>query len=524
MPDPPDKDLDKQEVTSLFQIYGAIDLENELRVRTEEPPQVSRLLPVYAKPDPNLNWFRLYVGASPGEAVMGVDALGDPLALVKAALAFLAKRRPQCRWRARRLYAVSAAALTFGDRISDQELVAAALSRRVSELLPDEDAQAITGLLRSGPAGSSAGARDAWWNALRALIPDAEGLGERPSACSVDVSEMEVNGRQEVVPTFKTFLEAPISFDEARRFFDPLNWKCFPSWCEMKKRRSQGGVRSYREKVSFDCGNDEVLALIVNLDFRELPIDPGPPRVATLEYALSDTQPRGNSYVIVNQGWLEIVELREEPTSTPLVRITTTKSIKFTGELDTLGLASFLCLVGYAGMVEDLVCCATKDKVEENADVPFVASVPAAEVRTAGAEAPVSAQTAARSGTPAYTQTGYSQTSAGEEASETRAYPGTGGYVDMPEYGDLLKVVIEETASAFDDCIEGWAKGAQKSVARLEKGYTADELARDMSDWWGLTVREGARFANIWLRVARKLGEGGHGSPAPAATQRRADE
>lgn len=85
-------------------------------------------------------------------------------------------------------------------------------------------------------------------------------------------------------------------------------------------------------------------------------------------------------------------------------------------------------------------------------------------------------------------------------------------YSETSEYGGLLKLMVEETAAASEHCIEEFAKAAGASWSKFEEGYTADEMAKDMANWWVLTVRETARFADIWLRVARRAGEGGPGS------------
>lgn len=90
---------------------------------------------------------------------------------------------------------------------------------------------------------------------------------------------------------------------------------------------------------------------------------------------------------------------------------------------------------------------------------------------------------------------------------------------ETSDYGGLLKLMVEETAVAADYCIDEFAKAATDSCAKFEKGYTADEMAKDMANWWALTVRETARFADIWLRVARRAGEGGPGSADRETTE-----
>jgi hypothetical protein len=84
-------------------------------------------------------------------------------------------------------------------------------------------------------------------------------------------------------------------------------------------------------------------------------------------------------------------------------------------------------------------------------------------------------------------------------------------YSETSGYGGLLKMMVEETAAAADHCIDEFAKAATESYSKLEEGYTADEMAKDLANWWVLTVRETARFADIWLRVARRAGEDGPG-------------
>ena len=378
-----DNDEAKRDVTGLFQLYGAIDRSVELRPRMEEPPPVALLLPVYREAD--VLWYTKYLEVSGGEPAFGAEAF-DPVATVLAALAFLAKRRPKCRWWARRLYAAAAAALAFPDveAITDEVLVAAALGAEETEERPAAEVKRLAELLRRPPEDESHAAREKWWKDLvfdSGLIPNPEAVGPVPSSCTPEITLMDVNGDVDPVPTFTTIFDAPLSFDDAREFFDPMTWICFPTWCAMKDAGRKNGVHQYRETVSFDCGNETVLALVVNLDFVVLPIEPGPPRVAVTRYKLSDNQPQP-CYVLVNEGKLEIRELRGEPD--PLMRITTTKSIKFTAELDSLGLASFLCLSGYAGMVEDLICCATKKSLVagEGADggypdVGFIGRTPA---------------------------------------------------------------------------------------------------------------------------------------------------
>jgi hypothetical protein len=364
-----ENDEAKRDVTGLFQLYGAIDRFLELQVQTEEPPEVALLLPVYRTDD--AFWYTRYLAVSGGEPAFGAEAY-DPIATVVAALKFLAKRRPRCRLGARRLYAAAAAGIAFRgvDAITDELLVAAALGPEEKvQPLDTARVERLAALLRTPPAGPSLAEREIWWsNLVVASGLDPNDVGPVPSACTVETKLMDLNGDVDPVPTFKTVFDAPLSFEDALEFLDPMKWICFPSWCAMKDCGQKNGVHQYRETVSFDCGNKKVLALVVNLDFLDEPIQPGPPRVAVTRYRLSDNQPPPG-YVRMNQGKLEIREVRGEPD--PLVNITTTKSIKFVDELDSLGLASFLCLSGYAGMVEDLICCATTTAAIEGEEADY---------------------------------------------------------------------------------------------------------------------------------------------------------
>jgi hypothetical protein len=502
------KDEAKQQVTSLFQIYGAIDQRLQLRPRTEEPHPVELLLPVYGEAD-DPHWYGRFVEATGGEAAFDATTF-DPVALVHAALEFLATYKPGCRMRARRLYAVGAVALTFSEtEISNQQLVDAALGAREAELLSSAGVQRLAELLRSRPGdGPSAAARDEWWRQLlgSGLIPEAEEFGPPPSACSYELLYMDVNGDMDYVPTFMTVLEAALSFEDAKKFCDPMRWICFPSWCGMEDRGRKNGVHQYRETVSFKCGDEKVLALTVDLDFADRPIDPGPPKVAITQYKLSDIQPE--NYVLVNEGRLEICELSGPPD--PKVRITTTKSIKFSSPLDSAGLATFMCLVGYASMVEDLICCASKQTENgQYPDTPFVGHPPAAEPQTAA--------------TAAWGHAGASRYGASRDYGTTPDYAETQEHGKTPQYGGLLKVMVDETAAAAEQCLDECTKAAKASYAKLENGYTADELAQDMADWWVRMIREGARFADIWLRIVQKPGKPDYGSAPPAATPKRAE-
>src|SRR5204862_101751 len=139
-------------------------------------------------------------------------------------------------------------------------------------------------------------------------------------------------------------------------------------------------------------------------------------RVGTAEYRLSDDQPEQN--VFVNQGYLEIRELSREY---PMVRVRTSKTLKLRPEYGGTGLILVLCHLGYMSMLGDLFCCASRAHGEEGyPDVPYPGQAP-----------PRADRSAARA-------------------------PG-------PGYGGLIKVMVDETADAVEECIDEFAASAKKA-------------------------------------------------------------
>ena len=120
----------------------------------------------------------------------------------------------------------------------------------------------------------------------------------------------------------------------------------------MEKLESNNGRRKYRETVSFKCPDPQVLKLVVDLDFV---ITDQSPQSASAEYRLSHVEagdPRPRQRAI-----LEVLQLGPEEDSR--VRVKTTKKISFSHDIGGPGMANILCLLGYLGMVEDLLWCAS---------------------------------------------------------------------------------------------------------------------------------------------------------------------
>jgi hypothetical protein len=359
---------------------------------------------------------------------------------------------------ARRLLAVSAAAQTFPD-LDNRDLASAAVGRE----LPDDEkahAQELAARLRSRPPSDDQAGRDTWWGRMRGAQLVPEGVGPRP--CSGELSWVTLNGDRDLVPTLKTVFDVNLSFESARRFCDdPTSWKCFPSWCDMKpinKEDWTDRVHQYQEVVSFKCHDDAFPKLTINLNFHTEEKETSPRRIVT-EYWLSDPKKQPEKYVLVNQGWLEVEEL---PGDYPRVRVTTTKTVKFSDDFGGgAGLASVSCRLGYLSMVGDLVTCAAGGANGKGyPNEPFPGQVPQ----------PDSPAAAGRAGV---------------------------------NYGWLIPLMVDETASAIEECIDEYVEATRGSYGRFERGYRADDLVQDMTDSWLRMFRQGARFADVGLRVAR---------------------
>ena len=62
------------------------------------------------------------------------------------------------------------------------------------------------------------------------------------------------------VTTLSTsFRTTAITFEQAKRFLDPVNWPaCNDFWCEMNPLEKSGNFTTFKEVVSLDCGDQNV--------------------------------------------------------------------------------------------------------------------------------------------------------------------------------------------------------------------------------------------------------------------------
>jgi hypothetical protein len=94
----------------------------------------------------------------------------------------------------------------------------------------------------------------------------------------------------------------------------------------------------------------------------------------------------------------------------------------------------------------------------------------------------------------------------GERTSRRRT---SGRYGPGSSYGSVIKVMVDEAGAAVEKCIDEWAQAAESSATKLEGGYEADDLAQEMSEWWGRMAREGARLVDVGVRAVQADPESG---------------
>jgi hypothetical protein len=79
----------------------------------------------------------------------------------------------------------------------------------------------------------------------------------------------------------------------------------------------------------------------------------------------------------------------------------------------------------------------------------------------------------------------------------------------VKKFADETAAWMKESADAFDACFEKALKGEPKGETGEQRGYTADELVKDMADMWARNVKYLARLVKIGVP-----GEGGGGKTA----------
>lgn len=89
-----------------------------------------------------------------------------------------------------------------------------------------------------------------------------------------------------------------------------------------------------------------------------------------------------------------------------------------------------------------------------------------------------------------------------QQAEEAKLFVTTAVRKFADETADWMK----ESADAFNACFEKALKGEPKGENGEQRGYTADELVKDMADMWARNVKYLARLARI--SVPRDRGGG----------------
>ena len=143
------------------------------------------------------------------------------------------------------------------------------------------------------------------------------------------------------------FITAEVTFDQAKHFLQPTNWR-FPGsfWCRMEKDNSLGpNSWLFHETVATSCPASSA-DWTVSTDLQFWFSHPTPAE-ARAEYDLPG--PPGPD-IEIDEGSLRVIELPDGS-----VNVKTTKRVRFAGSFDGAGLAMFMCASGYSTVLEDLV-------------------------------------------------------------------------------------------------------------------------------------------------------------------------
>lgn len=471
------------ETDAIVGIYGAVD--RAVQADPDARARVAQLLPHYRNPE--LRWYDDFLEWLSGTPV--ADSSGPAFPDVGDALTQLAQIAPECRMRARRLFAIQVATRAFPQmRERDNPLRSRAVdalrasfgktkasgdtkgrgksttSRSSSTAESGRKAEDLYRLLAGEDHPDSFDAARApegsgGWNELvataeaKGLIADTTGM--LPQPCSGRL--VSVPGVTGPVATLETEVETnEIDFDAATRFIEPVNWvTCMPNfWCDVHvipDGRLPPGQRLYHEVVSTHCGDKARAGFWAETDllfnFMWLP-DKVKPEVALTNYQLADGRPLPHDLIRVDEGTLVVSKVGEG--QRPL-RITTTKRIKFSYPFISEALAVMMCAFGYADVAGDLLCCAATrgrdpgDKAAVGTDFPGVSPT---------AAAPDSATGSA---------TGYAATS-------------PGGYGQGPLGGlvqdmvDIWTGVLRDGAAAIERGVGGARKGGAGKTPGQSEG------------------------------------------------------
>jgi hypothetical protein len=370
------------EIEAIVGIYGAVD--GAVQGAAEARARVSKLLPLYR--DPDLRWYDEFETWRKRTLGRAVDS--DPLFPgLQKALSELALIEPQCRMRARRLFAIALAMRALPEmRDPDSELWDLAVRALAvdSHVETETHADSLCKLLANEPLLEGAGRTgaqgpSAWWDRLVTQAHD-EGLissvaGLRPRPCSGRL--VHVPGIAGPVAALEAEFETDeVSFEAATKFIEPVHWpKCMPYfWCEMKPKGGGSGLvpgpHLYHEVVSTDCADqvDAAFCAQTELEFNFIWLpDNGDPEAAVANYQLANGRPHPHDVIRVDEGTLIVAQI---PRELQRLRITTTKRIQFSYPFSSQALALIACALGYADAAADLLCCAATNGAEAGTDFP----------------------------------------------------------------------------------------------------------------------------------------------------------
>jgi hypothetical protein len=388
------------ETGAVVGIYGAID--RKVQTDPVARAQVAELISQYQTKE--LSWYDdfnkwLGEGEAAAPAFPGLAEALDELAQLPAGTN---------RIRARRMFAIAAASRAFRELADEHNpLRHAAVAALHSESLDGEGGglASAEGLYRllSGAAGAGPHLVNEeavpippgeWWGELVQqavtdhLLPGPEGMFPRP--CSGKL--VTVPGISGPVAALTTVHETnELTFEQATRLIEPENWvTCMPNfWCQVQalSREPPLGRRTYHEVVSTHCGEaGPGFAAETDLlfNFMWLPSKDNA-QAALCNYQLAGWRPAPGDRIVVDEGTILVA-------TTPgsdVLKVMTTKRIKFSYPFVSEALALIMCALGYADIAGGLLSCAAAqgiNAIEEFPGVPLPAGAvkPAAQMAGAG--------------------------------------------------------------------------------------------------------------------------------------------
>jgi hypothetical protein len=205
---------------------------------------------------------------------------------------------------------------------------------------------------------------------LRGRGVDTKGMEHKPCSARL-VTVPGIDGPAAALQT--EFDTEALTFKQATNSLEPVNWKTCREdfWCRMEEEHDQKlapGQRRYHEIVSSNC-DDETGAMFraetrLLFNFMWIPTSRNP-QAAVTNYELAEQPPRRNDLIQVDEGSLVVSRLNWRPgkdgrsnAGREMLRITTTKRIKFNYPFSSQALALIVCALGWLDTGAQLVACA----------------------------------------------------------------------------------------------------------------------------------------------------------------------